>query len=511
MGLAALGVACAGDEGRESESGPSTSNALTTTSTSTTDDATTDGTTTTTTTSSAASTEASTTEDTSGTTTQGASDTATSMESESDTSSSGTTDPSTTSVSSTTDEGTTGVMEGCGDGILQDGEACDDGNLVDGDGCNSDCTPSGALLWSDSQGGGLGQSDEAWGCDVDMDGALYVAGMISIAPSSTDLWYRKYDADQQVAWTLTYNGVANGKDQGRAIKVEPSQNFYVAGYEAVTSQSNNAWIRRLSGDQTPLWTKTYNGVANGSDLLLDVALDTAGGVVAVGYQTVTDQGQDVWMRRYNDAGVATWTRTYAGVGAGNDQAMRVAVGGDGSIFVAGIETVTGEGINMWLAKLDPDGNILWTRVRNGPANKADYLTGVAVDPSGDAIVCGYEGLVTFPWQVWVRRYTGDGMIVWTDTYAGASNEGAYCNDIERDLDGNYVITGAEIVDAVRRVMVRKYDPDGGALWTTTVEPLAAGPDYGRNLAIGPDNSIFVVGAADLGMDGRDMWMGRFSE
>ena len=413
-------------------------------------------------------------------------------------------------MATTTDGSTTGVEPGCGDGVVQPGEECDDGNMADADGCNADCVVSAKLLWSEAVGGGGGQAEEAYGAAVDELGNFYVAGFIAPNATNNDVWHRKYDPQQKPLWTQTYDGPAKTKDQGRAIVVDVGQAYYVGGYQAVANVSNDALLRRHGADGTAVWTKSYNGAANGSDILWDAAVDVDGNVIVVGQVATVSDGSDVWLRKYSAAGAVLWTRTYGGVAKGTAVAYGVAAASGGYFYVTGTETVTNESSNMWLGKYDPDGNLVWSKVRNGPGNKADYLMGAAADPSGDVIVCGYEGMVTYPWEVWIRRYDSAGTIVWTDVYGGESGEGAFCYDVARDQDGNFVMTGGEMVSGIRQILIRKYDADGKALWTKKVPAPVAGPDHGRSIAVGPDNSIFVAGTADVGIDGRDMWFGRFA-
>ena len=67
-------------------------------------------------------------------------------------------------------------------------------------------------------------------------------------------------------------------------------------------------------------------------------------------------------------------------------------------------------------------------------------------------------------------------------------------------------TGGEMVAAVRGVMVRKYGPDGTALWNVVIPGGAAGPDYGREVDIGAGEQIFVTGSMDTGADVRDIFL-----
>jgi hypothetical protein len=84
---------------------------------------------------------------------------------------------------------------------------------------------------------------------------------------------------------------------------------------------------------------TFNGAANGDDEILDIALDTDGSIYAVGYETVSGQGQNIWVRKYDTNLNPVWTRTHDG-GVGNDRAISVAIHGD-QVVVAGYETVSG--------------------------------------------------------------------------------------------------------------------------------------------------------------------------
>ena len=68
-------------------------------------------------------------------------------------------------------------------------------------------------------------------------------------------------------------------------------------------------------------------------------MDADGSVYAVGYETVSGQGQNWWVRKYDVNLSPVWTRTHDG-GVGDDCALSVAIHGD-QVVVAGFETVSG--------------------------------------------------------------------------------------------------------------------------------------------------------------------------
>jgi uncharacterized delta-60 repeat protein len=420
----------------------------------------------------------------------------------------------TTQLTATTgplpDDTTTDVVGGCGDGVVEPPELCDDGNLLEGDGCNADCRPSGEVLWSLTYGGMLGLVDEAMNCAVDGNDSIYLIGYLGVSNGDDDLWIRKYAADGQELWTQTYAGAAGGKDQGRALAVDIAETVYVAGYAVDLVDDNDIVVRKHAADGSPLWTRKFAG----ADLLSDVASGAQftpdGDLIVVGATTVTGAGTNTWLRKYSPAGDVLWTRTYDGAAKGNDGAHAVAVTDDGYIYAVGYEAVPGEGNNMWVGKYDADGNLLWSRLYNGAASKADYLHAAVATDDGGVVVCGYETAADIPWRSFLRRYDADGLTVWTRLDDGPEAAGALCYGLDRTPDGDLLFAGAAIQAGDREPWLRRLDPDGEPRWSTIVTGDGGGASHARCLRPAPDGSLVAAGTLDDGVDGRDVWVARLS-
>jgi cysteine-rich repeat protein len=403
----------------------------------------------------------------------------------------------------------TGIPEGCQNGTLDPGEECDDGNNVNADGCNRDCRISAMLQWSVTHAAGVGQVDDGFGVVASGDGSTVVSGYVSDAAEARDGFIRRYDETGTAMWTDGLAGTGGGNDEIRGLVEDDAGNVYAAGYESgPVGEGLNAWLRKYDPAGAALWTRTYNGPNNSTDVFDGVTIDGDGNIVAAGYHNVLDEGADVFLRKYDPDGNVLWTRSSSGENGGTDLIWKVAVSEAGHIYVAGYENgPAGEGYNAWLAKYDGDGNLIWDRSYNGDASLDDYLIGVEVVGDDDVLVCGYQAEAAYPWHVTVRRYDSLGMLAWSDDYAGESGEGAHCFGIAVDGDGNIVTTGGEIVAGIRGVLVRKYEPDGTVLWNRVIPGGAMGPDYGREVDIGAGEEIFITGAVDTGIDVRDLWLG----
>src|SRR3989339_797348 len=255
-------------------------------------------------------------------------------------------------------------------------------------------------------------------------------------------------------WTKTYNGATNGNDYGTGIAVDISGNIYVTGYESVTGQGNNIWTRKYDNNGSEVWTKTHNGVTDGSDQGRGIAVDSSGNVYAIGNEEITGHSYNIWIRKYNSNGAEIWTRTYNGAANSTDSGIGIAVDDSGNVYVTGTEEVTGQSYNIWTRKYDSSGSEVWTKTYNGAANSADYGRGVAVDSIGNVYVTGCETVTGQSYNIWTRKYDSDGSEVWTKTYNGNANGTDVGSGITVDSSGNIYVTGYTFVSG-----------ENGNIWT----------------------------------------------
>lgn len=323
--------------------------------------------------------------------------------------------------------------------------------------CGMIFAAEGDVIWTRTYNGPADGSDEGWGIAVDESGNVYVTGYEAVTGESYNIWVRKYDTNGEEVWTRTHNDADNGWDQGCAVAVDGSGNVYVTGYEAVTGENRNIWIRKYDSGGNEVWTSTYNDISDWDDEGHSITVDGSSNVYVTGQVTVTDEGFNIWVRKYDSDGNEFWTRTYNGPADGSDAGRGIVVDRNGNVYVTGWETVTGESYNIWVRKYDWRGNEVWTRTHNGPANLTDAGWGIVVDGSGNVYVTGCEVVTGESNNIWVRKYDADGNEVWTRTYNGTANQPDYGYGIAVDGSGNIYVTGREyVIDQWYNIWVRKY-------------------------------------------------------
>jgi predicted dienelactone hydrolase len=227
---------------------------------------------------------------------------------------------------------------------------------------------------------------------------------------------------------------------------------------------------------------------------------------------------DTFVLKYDTAGQLLWARGISG--AADEQGRGIAADPTGNVLVVGeftgtIElgatslTAASDERDIFVAKYDPDGTLLWAR-RYG-ATGEDYARGVGTDAQGYIYVTGvFSDEVAFG-QTWLRapstreqlflmRLAPNGTVVWAQGMTG-SGQGHGC-EIEVTGYGDSVIAcdvmgelqfGGRSVSSLgtRDSVLARFSSAGAVLW---VKPLGADSDAASfALALDPSGE-FVTSA-----------------
>lgn len=159
------------------------------------------------------------------------------------------------------------------------------------------------------------------------------------------------------------------------------------------------------------WAKSAGGTS--FEIGRGIAVDGSGNVYATGYYTGTVAfgttsitsagGEDLYIAKYDASGNLLWVKSAGGTA--NDRGLSVDVDTSGNTYVTGIcastatfgsTTVTAAGgSDIVVAKYNSMGDVLWVNTAGG-AFSDDYGYGVAVSASGSVYIAGrFEGTIAF--------------------------------------------------------------------------------------------------------------------
>ena len=236
-------------------------------------------------------------------------------------------------------------------------------------------------------------------------------------------------------------------------------------------------------------------------------MDAAGNVYVAGTVSGALKGQQGWgsddayLRKYDRMGDELWTRQLGSDSM--DRSWSVAVDREGNVYVAGDTAgvlkgqATSGTPDGFLAKFAPTGEEHW--VRQFGSTEGDLVNSIAVDRESNVYVAGQtscpERCPSYAPSAagFLSRFDSEGSLIWTRRFPRAG--GAAAHGVDADQDGNVYVTGSVSSDPVLsetrgfRAFLRKFDSDGEEVWL-----LEWGYSAASDVALGPDGSIYLVGA-----------------
>ena len=189
-------------------------------------------------------------------------------------------------------------------------------------------------------------------------------------------------------------------------------------------------------------------------------------------------GAHLWSQRFGDS---SWQSSSAIAVDSSDNAL---VTGEffGTVNFGGDDLPSAGGFDIFVAKLDADGNHLWSQ-RFGDSSD-QHSWDIAVDNSGDALVTGpFQGTVNFggddfvsagSWDIFVAKLDANGNHLWSQHFGDSSDQSSYA--IATDSSDNEIVTGGfdgkvnfggEDLSSAGSwdIFVAKLDTAGNHLWS----------------------------------------------
>ncbi|MEM3475698.1 MAG: hypothetical protein QXF83_03085 [Candidatus Bathyarchaeia archaeon] len=227
----------------------------------------------------------------------------------------------------------------------------------------------GELEWYKIYGG----TDNDWAMCIEQtsDGGYIVGGAThSFGAAFRDFWVLKLDTSGEIMWEKRYGG------SGVERRVENIHQTVDGGYIlAGTSDSfsgGSVWVLKLKSDGNIDWQYVYG--PPGGDVE-DIQVTRDGGYIVL---AETGQPQDAWILKLKADGDIEWQKKYGGPGDEDVQPIRQTV--DGGYVIAGSTTSFGVGDeDLWILKVDINGNIEWQRTYGGTASDEAYSLMQAFD------------------------------------------------------------------------------------------------------------------------------------
>lgn len=368
------------------------------------------------------------------------------------------------------------------------------------------------LRWTRIYNGPASGFDAGLGVATAADGGPYVVGATAVTGQGVDLLLQKYSASGTRLWTKTYNGDANGIDVGTGVAVARGS-VYVTGCTAVAGRGMMLLLRKYSSTGAVRWTRTRSGLAS-DDIYCGygVAVAPDGMVYVVGFDSGKAAGNPVSLvlLSYSETGRELWTKTYQGPTTRGAAGYGVSVGEGGNVYVTGATIGYSPGESLLLRKYSPTGKPLWTKIFRGTGNGDAVGRGIATTPDGSIFVAGSVQTPGGEWSLLLQRYAANGTRVWTRDSKGLASTYAQGHGVAVGAQGSVYVTGTRSVfGQMSDILLQKYSATGALRWSKAYNGAANGRDSGSGVAAAGDGSVYVVGETSFAGEDIDLILRKY--
>jgi hypothetical protein len=346
-------------------------------------------------------------------------------------------------------------------------------------------------------------------------GAMFGSGTVVLGggvgftnQGKNDVVVAKFDAEGKHLWS---HGFGDAGDQYlKGIAADGAGNVIATGFFAgtvdfgggalVNAGQFDIFVAKFDSGGKHVWSKRFGD--KDTQFSQDVAIDLEGNVLLVGQLAGTTSfggnalvaHSNVFVAKLDPAGAHLWSHKY-GDATGDHYAEHVATDSLGNVVVVGKSNSTGAidfgGPSLpgsleqqsFAAKLDKDGNHVWSKVFSAPSGSLGLdVTGIACDLGGNAVIVGsFGGSVDFGGgalvsaggtDVFIAKFDAMGKLLWSKAYGDDKPQSA--GAVAIDDGGRIVVLGSVagsidfgngVLNTEEGSFIVRLDPSGKPLWS----------------------------------------------
>lgn len=342
-------------------------------------------------------------------------------------------------------------------------------------------------------------------------------------------------------WEWAKSAGGNSDEWAYTTTLDPAGNLYAAGifgspsviFGTDTLTGGGAYIVKYDSQGNVIWTRTLGG--SQAEVISGIATDAGGNLFITGefngatciFDSISVNSLhlnywNVFTAKYDSSGTPLWAK--AAGGTSEDQSQGISVDANGNAYITGFvegASMLFDTINLssagftdiFTAKYDPFGNVLWAK--RGGGTDEDYPVGISTDADGNSYITGQfrSQSVTFDsitiaqtgyHNFFLVKYDASGNVAWVRT-AIEYNGGSAGNGVTTDAEGYVYVTGWVIGDSSvfgnytvintvhlqRDIIVIKYDSSGNVHWASSGS--GADDDLGYEIDVDANGNSYVTG------------------
>ncbi len=357
---------------------------------------------------------------------------------------------------------------------------------------------------------------EGYDICLDSKGQIFITGYLS--ENGSDIFLLKTDSKGNRIYSISYGTVEGEK--GYDIAISKADNIYITGYTGgdldgnINTGSLDVFLTKFDNIGNKVWTKLLGSVGGWPSMVADIGFgvttDNNNNIYIIGVTDGNFDGNtligyfDIFLVKYNSSGNKIWSKQ---IGTGGlDWGGDITSDLNNNIYITGYTEGDFDGhtnsgnSDCFIAKLDTNGNILWTDLIG--SSESDNGYGIDTDDFGNVYVIGttngdLDGNTNQGGKdIFITKYDTNGNRIWTRQIG--ANDDDYGKSISVESSANFYITGTtygnldgNINNGEGDIFVMKFNTNGEKLWSKLVGTNEIDREWGVD--VDNNGNIYVTG------------------
>jgi hypothetical protein len=261
--------------------------------------------------------------------------------------------------------------------------------------------------------------------------------------NDNDITFTKVDVSGNTLWQTVYSE-GHWANEGFHIEQTEDGGYIVTGrFQSVTG--SGMLLLKLNANGGKIWRRTYSeSTSAGFNGGFSVQETADSGFIMAGYANInfydSTRHKDVFIVKTDSVGTEEWRKFFGG--AADDLGAFVRQDNSGNYFISGTTNSYGIGTesNMYLMKIDSDGNTLWEKTYGG--NLEEKGTGLWATNDGGCIMTGRSNSFSASgdFDGYIVKTDANGDTLWTKNYIGTGED--IIHSVQQTVDNGYIMAGA---------------------------------------------------------------------
>jgi len=303
----------------------------------------------------------------------------------------------------------------------------------------------------------------------------------------------------EVGWQRLYGGTET--DIGNSIQQTADGGYIIAGEtESYGDSDRDFYLIKTDAVGTTTWTKSIGGVDD--DRALCVRQTSDGGYIVTGIlRSFSAGGTDVWLWKVDSDGNMSFIEDFGGIG--NEVGSSVRQTADGGYIIAGNTTTSSADADIWLIKTDSGGDEEWSKRYSGVGS--DYGDSVQQLSGVGYIITGGSHNGSGSCDIILIKTDASGNPTSNKMFGGTGFDRG--KSVQELSEGGFILVGETTSYGAggSDIWLIKTDSNLNEIWSKTFG--GSGDEYGESVLQTSDGGFIIAGSTtSYGAGGSDVWL-----